>query len=170
MLCRCCGRRRAAKEDEEGCGVHAEMRHAAVVASRREAVATAGVMRSTRAAATPTMACRVYGEIVRNNHAMVCRNVCESSCVTCSLCSCTCGRWQGGCSEVGHGCSMLWSRGSFVCACCNLDYGLGFRAIDHVGVYSVRSLWSACVYSIPNGHSTIGGKRHDPKKHGQARH
>jgi hypothetical protein len=42
-----------AEEKEEGCGVRAGMRHAAVVASCREAVVVAGTMRTMEAAATP---------------------------------------------------------------------------------------------------------------------
>jgi hypothetical protein len=60
--------------------------------------------------------------VLRIIHAMGCPGVRESVCVTCSSCSCTCGRRQGGCGEVGHGCGAFWSRGSFVRAL-QFDHG-----------------------------------------------
>jgi hypothetical protein len=49
----------AAGEKEEGCGVRAEMRHVAVVASCQDAVVAAGTTRTMEAAATPATTCRV---------------------------------------------------------------------------------------------------------------
>jgi hypothetical protein len=76
-------------------------------------------------------------------HAMGCPGVGESVCVTCSSCSCTCGRRQGGCGEVRHGCGAFWSRGSFVRAL-QFDHGcLGLLIM--LESRQLEVLWSACL-------------------------